>query len=46
MGSGTTGIVAVGAGRRFIGCEKDVEYFDVSVKRIDQSLDDRQADIL
>ena len=34
MGSGTTGIVAQGLGRRFIGIEKDREYFKIAKARI------------
>lgn len=34
MGSGTTGVSAVMAGRRFIGIEKDERYFDVACRRI------------
>ena len=34
MGSGTTGVACVKEGRRFIGIEKDPEYFDIAVKRI------------
>ena len=34
MGSGTTGVACIRAGRRFIGIEKDEEYFDIALKRI------------
>ena len=34
MGSGTTGVAALRLGRRFIGIEKDAEYFDIACKRI------------
>lgn len=34
MGSGTTGVAAVKNGRRFMGIEKDLKYFDISVPRI------------
>ena len=34
MGSGTTGVAAVKAGRKFIGVEMDKEYFDIAVQRI------------
>lgn len=34
MGSGTTGVAAVQAGRRFIGIEREPEYFEVAVRRI------------
>jgi len=34
MGSGTTGIACMKNGRRFIGIEKEQEYFDMAEKRI------------
>lgn len=34
MGSGTTGIAAVNLGRKFIGVEIELKYFDVACKRI------------
>ena len=34
MGSGTTGVACMNTGRKFIGIERDDEYFDISVKRI------------
>jgi site-specific DNA-methyltransferase (adenine-specific) len=34
MGSGTTGVAAMLAGRKFIGIERDPEYFQISVNRI------------
>lgn len=34
MGSGTTGAAAKETGRKFIGCEIEKEYFDISVRRI------------
>lgn len=37
MGSGTTGVAAVMAGRRFIGIEKDQRYFDIACKRIEDA---------
>ena len=36
MGSGTTGIAAMGLGRSFIGFELDSDYFNASVKRFEQ----------
>jgi modification methylase len=33
-GSGTTGVAAVNAGRRFVGIEKDRRYFDMACERI------------
>lgn len=38
MGSGTTGVAAVGAGRSFIGCETEPKYFDIAVRRIEAEL--------
>ena len=35
MGSGSTGVAAVEAGRRFIGIEINPEYFDIACERID-----------
>ncbi len=34
MGSGTTGVAAVMAGRRFIGIEQDERYFDIACQRL------------
>lgn len=36
MGSGSCGVAAVNTGRRFIGIEKDVEYFEIAEKRINE----------
>jgi len=36
MGSGTTGVAALREKRRFIGMEKDSEYFEVAVNRIEK----------
>jgi DNA modification methylase len=35
MGSGTTGVAAVMAGRRFVGVELNETYFDLACKRLD-----------
>ncbi len=35
MGSGTTGVVAINYGRRFIGIEKDSGFFNLAVKRLE-----------
>lgn len=37
MGSGTTGVSCVNAGRKFIGCEIDPGAFDTACTRIDQA---------
>jgi site-specific DNA-methyltransferase (adenine-specific)/modification methylase len=34
MGSGTTGVAAIGAARKFIGIERVPKYFDISCERI------------
>lgn len=39
MGSGTTGVAALRAGRAFIGCELDPEFFDMACGRIEAALD-------
>ena len=44
MGSGTTGVAAVSAGREFIGIERKPKYFDIACKRIDDA--QRQGDFL
>lgn len=38
LGSGTTGVAAVRAGRQFIGIERDVKWFDLSCRRISDTL--------
>ena len=38
MGSGTTGVAAIYAGRRFVGIEKNDERFDIACKRIEQAV--------
>lgn len=43
MGSGTTGVAAVQAGRNFIGVEMNPEYFAVACERLEQA--QRQADL-
>jgi len=37
MGSGTTGVAAVGSGRKFIGCEIERKYFDIACRRIEEA---------
>lgn len=37
MGSGTTGVAAVNTGRRFIGIERDENYFAIARKRIGEA---------
>jgi len=38
LGSGTTGKMALLEGRRFIGIEREPEYFDIACRRIDAAL--------
>ena len=40
MGSGSTGKAAVSQGFRFIGIERDVEYFEIACRRIQAAYDD------
>ncbi|EEN8044887.1 site-specific DNA-methyltransferase [Salmonella enterica] len=37
MGSGSTGVACMNAGRRFIGIEKEQRYFDIAAARIEKS---------
>jgi site-specific DNA-methyltransferase (adenine-specific) len=37
MGSGTTGVAAVGLGRPFVGCEISLAYFDIACRRIEEA---------
>jgi len=43
MGSGSTGVAAVGMGKHFLGCEIVPEYFDIACKRIEDA--QRQSDL-
>jgi site-specific DNA-methyltransferase (adenine-specific) len=43
MGSGSTGVACVESGRKFIGIERDPDYFDIAVARITAA--HRQADM-
>ena len=38
MGSGTTGIACIRTGRKFIGIEKDPDYFQTAKERIEKEL--------
>jgi DNA modification methylase len=42
MGSGSTGVAAVNINRRFIGIEKDDNYFEIAQKRIGEALKQKQ----
>jgi len=37
MGTGTTGVAAVHAGRQFIGIERDPAYFEIACRRIEDA---------
>lgn len=37
MGSGTTGVACAKMGRKFIGIEREQQYFDIACKRIEQA---------
>jgi site-specific DNA-methyltransferase (adenine-specific) len=37
MGSGSSGVSALNNNRKFIGCELDLNYFEMAKKRIDNS---------
>ena len=43
MGSGSTGVAAVKAGRRFTGIEMDENYFNIAERRIKDAARERQA---
>jgi DNA modification methylase len=38
MGSGTTGMVCVNIGRKFIGIEIEEKYFEAACKRIERAV--------
>ena len=38
MGSGTTGVACANTGRKFIGIELDLNYFNIALERIDSAL--------
>lgn len=37
MGSGTTGVACVKAGRRFVGIEREPAYYEIACKRIEEA---------
>ena len=41
MGSGTTGVACVNLGRKFVGIEKERQYFDIACRRIEQAYKQR-----
>jgi len=42
MGSGTTGVAAIQLGKKFIGIEREKQYFDIACKRIEQAVSQPQ----
>lgn len=42
MGSGTTGVASIQAGREFIGIERDERYFEIACRRIEQAVSQGQ----
>ena len=38
MGSGSTGVACISAGRRFVGIEKDAKYFEIARQRLTRDL--------
>lgn len=38
MGSGTTGVACIRENSKFIGIEKDTNYFEIAKKRIEEEL--------
>lgn len=40
MGSGTTGVAAIQLGRKFIGIEREPEYFDIACRRIEKVVEE------
>lgn len=45
MGSGSTGVAAVNTNRRFIGIEKDDNYFEIAKKRIEEAIKQKQQNL-
>lgn len=43
LGSGTTGVAAIAAGRRFVGIELDPDHFAVAERRIAHAAEEREA---
>ncbi len=37
-GSGTTGVAALRAGRRFVGCEREAAYYDIASERLSKAV--------
>lgn len=44
MGSGTTALAAINTNRDFIGFEKEVEYYELSINRITECINNKERD--
>ena len=42
MGSGTTGVACIHAGKRFIGIEREPKYFEIACKRISHAVEQQK----
>jgi site-specific DNA-methyltransferase (adenine-specific) len=45
MGSGSTGVACVNTNRKFIGIELDEKYYDISCKRIEEAIREKEQDL-
>ena len=45
MGSGSTGVACVNTNRKFIGIEKDDNYFEIAKKRIGEAIIQKQQNL-
>mgnify|MGYP003591027225 CR=1 FL=1 len=45
MGSGTTGVACANSNRRFIGIERDENYFNIAVKRVTDAFRNKQMEL-
>lgn len=43
MGTGSTGVAAIRAGRRFVGIEKNIIHFETACRRIGRAVQEREA---
>jgi site-specific DNA-methyltransferase (adenine-specific) len=43
MGTGSTGVAAIKAGKQFVGIEKDERWFNVAVERVTAAWDEIRA---
>ncbi|MFH1549108.1 MAG: DNA methyltransferase [Planctomycetota bacterium] len=44
-GSGTTGVTAIGLGRRFVGIENEDDYCDLSIRRVNGAIKQREENL-